>query len=323
VEQAAPDIPLTPFERLTIAAFLHFASAGPDLLVLEVGLGGRLDATRVVTPCLSVVTAIGLDHQAFLGSTIGEIAREKAGIFEPGVPAVTSARGEALTVLREVAGARGVPLTEVGAGLPGRVVAAGRTVDSLIPGLAGEHQQENMRLAVTGLLLLEAAGRVVLPDADLRRGVQEVCWPGRLQVLPGLPPTLLDGAHNPHGATALARYLASLSPAPPVHLLFGILEDKDVAGTLAPLLPGIATLTLVRPSGPRGLDPARLLPLAARVPARVSPLAPGAALAELRGRVPPESLVVAAGSLHLIGELLGSLASEGVGAGFWSVDPGS
>lgn len=307
VEEARAGIPLTTFERLTAAALLQLAREQPDVAILEVGLGGRLDATRVVRPRLSLITSIGLDHMELLGNTVQAVAGEKAGIIEPGVTALTTAAEPAFSVLAQRARELAAPLHAVSAAERGEVRWAGRWIRGLQPGLAGEHQWENMALAVAAALTMQAEGWLAVPDEAVRRGVREVCWPGRLQRLPGEPLAVLDGAHNPPAARALARSVSLSWPDRPLHLLFGILADKDVAGTLQPLLPLAARLTFVRPAGPRGLDPLELLPLAGGVPATVSPLPPAETLQRLRASEPPGTLILATGSLRLVGDLLAGL----------------
>ena len=314
VEEARAGTALTTFELLTAAAFLIFGDFAPDVAVLEVGLGGRLDATRVVQPRLCLLTRVGMDHMDLLGHSLQSIAREKAGILEPGVPALTTSRGEALETIVARARAVDAPLQPLPTFSYGSLSWLGRGFEGLGPGLAGQHQWENACLASAAAITMDSEGWVRVPDEAIRCGLERVVWPGRLQWLPGPPPILLDGAHNPLAARSLAAYLAGMRPSSRIHLLFGLLADKDAEGTLSPLLEVVSELTLVRPSGARGLEPERLLPLARGLPAELSRRGPWSTLQMLRRQVGPGTLIVVTGSLHMIGEILAS---------YWSNAPGT
>jgi dihydrofolate synthase/folylpolyglutamate synthase len=224
---------LTYFELGTVAAFWHFARVGADVAVVETGLGGRLDATSTCAPRVCALTSISLDHQELLGGTLGAIATEKAGIFKPGVPAVTCAQApEALEAIVRRAGALAIPLgveerdyrallTESGFSYQG----PRWSLKDVTLGLRGAHQRQNAGVAVAALEALDAQGVTVTPQA-VARGLTEARWPGRLEELPGSPPVLLDGAHNEAGAQALAQALPALYPGRRVHLVFGVLADK-------------------------------------------------------------------------------------------------
>jgi dihydrofolate synthase/folylpolyglutamate synthase len=228
---------LTYFEFATLIALLHFADARVGAAVLEVGLGGRWDATNVVTPVACAVSRIGLDHVEILGSTLGEIAREKAGILKRGVPAVTLASqpSEALAALRDEAAARGAPLDVVAPSYDGPIA------------LRGPHQRENAALAAAALELLHRGG-VSAPAEAVRRGIATASWPGRLEEVAGV---LLDGAHNPDGAAALAAALLELPRGDAAEVVFGVLGDKDLAGILGALAPAARELHVVAPPSPR------------------------------------------------------------------------
>ena len=215
---------LTYFELATALALHHFAEERVEAAVLEVGLGGRFDATNVVRPVACAVSRIGIDHAELLGGTLDAIAREKGGIFKAGVPAVVTAEQpeEALAALREEAALRGAPFQVAPADYEGPV------------GLPGPHQRANAALAACALRLLRQGG-VPVPEEALARGIATARWPGRLETVAGV---LLDGAHNPDGALALARALGALHPGRPVELVFGVLSDKDHATMLRALVPG-------------------------------------------------------------------------------------
>ncbi|HEX5240687.1 MAG TPA: cyanophycin synthetase, partial [Candidatus Limnocylindrales bacterium] len=238
----------TEFELLTAVIFRWFAEIGLDVAVVEVGLGGRLDATHAWDGGVAVVTNVALDHMAQLGDTIPKIAREKAAIIERGDLAVTGARNEALPVIRRRARRLGVRLTEVG---PAPLLGADRDgIEVELPqlgptrvALRGRHQAENVAVADATLDALEAAGIARVPADARRRGYAAARWPGRLELLEvGGRDVLLDGAHNPAGAATLATAIEDLRPhlrpggaAAEPTLVLGAMADKDVDGILAAL----------------------------------------------------------------------------------------
>lgn len=286
-EGGAPEDRLTYFEFATLLAFLHFARARVDVAVVEVGLGGRLDATSAATPRVAAVARIGLDHVQLLGDTIEAIAREKAGIFKPGVPAVVHASQPdgALETLRAEAARRGAPFHVAAAAWDGPI------------GLPGPHQRGNAALAAAALGLLDAAGVGVGREA-IAEGIATARWPGRLEVVDGV---LLDGAHNPDGAAALAAALGTLHPGRPVELVFGVLADKDHRGMIEALGPFIRRFHLVAPGSPRARPPADYRELAARhAPADVH-ASVEEAIACARRAAGDGALVCVAGSLYLVG----------------------
>ncbi len=287
--------PLRPtyFETLVVAACELFRRARVEIAVVEVGIGGRLDATNVLEPEVSAVTNVAADHLETLGPTLEDVAREKAGIFRPGRLALTTERGGMLRVLRAEAARVGTDLVEV---------TPSSAWDGLSP-LAGAHQRENVALGV-------AAARALLPmdDATVRRGVAGTRWPGRLQTVPrpGARPLLVDGAHNPAGAAAVAAYLDEAGLAGRVDLVFGALGDKAVEGMFAPLAARARRVVLVAPDSPRAI-PADAL--AARLGREDLPLGASlaAALALLEG-AEDEAPILVAGSLVLAGEALALVA---------------
>ena len=303
----------TYFEAMTLAAFLHFARQDCDLAVLEVGMGGRLDATNLADAHLAVVAAIALDHQEFLGSTLDAIAREKAGVLRRGSPVILSPQAPAArAALLEEAAGRGAPAFEVAreiveldvefrglAGL-GLSLATRKQSYELDTALAGRHQAWNIATAVVAAERLAEAGLPPLDRAAIVDGVAACRWPGRLEpiAVAGTNNTvLLDAAHNPDGCAALAAFLVELDR--PFTLLFGALADKDVAQMLPPLAALADRVVLSRAASPRAAQPAAL---AALVPegrgVTIEPEIPAALELALRGE--PE-LVVACGSIFLIG----------------------
>ncbi len=251
------------FETVTAMAFLAFAAAKVDVVVLEVGLGGRLDATNVIEPEIAVITPIDFDHEAFLGSSIESIAAEKAGILKQGRPAVFAAqRPEALAVLERRALELNVPVRHSSywrvedlrqeRGGSRFTLVADEEIPIVCP-LAGEHQVENARTAVTTLDLFGA------PAAVIREGIARAVWPGRLERVAESPEIILDGAHNPAGAKALAAYIQRFYAKEPVRLIYGAMRDKAIEEVTGTLLPMAHEVILTAADQPRALSPETLL----------------------------------------------------------------
>ncbi len=306
--------PPTFFECTTAAAFELYRRADVEIAVLEVGLGGRLDSTNVVTPVAAAITSIDFDHQAQLGNTLAAIAREKAGVIKPGVPVVCGAvPAEADRVIREVAGAqqaRLLPAHEevaVRANSDGSYdfISRSRTLERVRLALPGCHQVQNAVVVVCLLEVLDAAG-VHADDEAIRAGLSEVSWPGRLEhVRADDVEMLLDAAHNPAGARALASYLREIGWNDCV-LIFGAMQDKDVAAMLTELAPLCRRIICTTAATPRAYDAAELARIAAgvtSVPVDAVP-SPESALRVAReaGR-----RIVVAGSIFLLGPLRGIL----------------
>ena len=306
--------PPTYFEALTVAAFLWFAEEKIDLGVIEVGLGGRLDATNLCDPILSLVTSISLEHQEFLGDTLAAIAKEKAGIFRPGRPALAWIEDpEPADALREVAVNRRTELrfvpdlvriesaeTEPWTGQRVRLKTPVRSYDLQI-NLLGDHQRKNLALAVLAAEILETKDFPRLDAAAITAGAAACRWPGRLEIfdLPGSRHLILDAAHNAEGAAALGAFLATLGQ--PVDLLFGVLADKAVAEMVGLLAPHARNVILTTPPNPRAKDPAEVAALLGDRPGVIVEPEPERALErllDLGGEV-----VVVCGSIYLIGEL--------------------
>jgi len=298
------------FECTTGVAFEVFAEAGVDVAVLEVGLGGRLDATNVVSPIAAAIVSIDFDHQAQLGNTLASIAFEEAGIIKDGIPVVCGALpAEALAVIESVCVERGAGLIradrDVDLGV--RVRADGTSVDLRTPfhafgdvplALPGEHQAANAAVAVRLLEVLD--GRGIPVDAEaLRAALTGTAWPGRLERFAyGDARVTLDAAHNPAGARSLARYLAVAAPGG-VTLVFGVMKDKDVGAMLEALAPNVRRLICTTAATARALDAASIAEIAASrgMPLIVEP-DPADAL-EQACRLDRD--VVVAGSIFLLG----------------------
>ena len=277
--ERAPGV--TTFEAITVMGFLYFARSGVDVAVVEVGLGGRLDATNVLTPEVSVITSLSLDHTYLLGNTLAEIAYEKAGIIKPGIPVVSAPqRAEAIEVLEAISRERGAPLTEVGrdwdyepgpADLDGqvftirRITGGGSELDGeyWIP-LLGRHQLENGASAIAALDIMCQQG-FRIPAEAVRKGLRNVHWPGRLEILSREPLIVVDCAHNPYSAQVLRQALEEWFPGQRWVLIFGASTDKDIAGVLRALLPISDYIIVTRSDHPRAAAPVELADVVASV----------------------------------------------------------
>jgi dihydrofolate synthase/folylpolyglutamate synthase len=283
------EIQPTFFEITTALAFELFRSAPLDLIVLETGMGGRLDSTNVVRPLVSVITSIGMDHMQFLGETLAEIAWEKAGIIKPTIPVVTGPLpDEAATVVAEVAAERGSPLIQVTEPETGYAL-----------GLKGAHQRLNAALS---LRTLETAGLRIAP-AHLAEGLRTVQWPGRFQYAKhGGRSFILDGAHNPDAARALAETWQSEYGSVRTQVILGVVRDKDARAICAALAPIATDFVIVPVRSPRAGSVDELREIAASLrPSRQCP-----SLSDAIALAPPvpEPPTLIAGSLFLIGEAL-------------------
>ncbi len=307
---------LTYFEVLTALAFLHFARRGVDLVVAEVGLGGRLDATNVLEPIVSVLAPIGLDHTDVLGTDIMAIAKEKAGILRPGRVVISAAQQPAVSWLfRELAAAQACRLIELGMevtveilqhtpeGLVVTIRSPRGAYEQVLVPLLGRHQAENAALAVAAVEVLSERG---LPHSAVRKGLAEVRWPGRLEIISQRPIVVLDGAHNLAAAETLGRALTELWPGRARHLLIGMSKDKATDAVAAALGPLASSVTCVQSRHPRACD-ARQLAAQFAPHAAIIHIIPDAADAYtyLINTVPPEEMIVVTGSLFLVGELRG------------------
>lgn len=307
-----PD-PITYFEITTAAAFEAFATTPADYTLLEVGLGGRLDATNVIeAPALSIITPIDLDHQQFLGDTLTAIAGEKAGIIKRGVPVVVGPQhDEALDVIEGIAARLGAPLIAHGqhwhvSEERGRLIFQDETglLDLPLPALAGPHQIQNAGAAIAAIRTLGQGS----PDAAMT----DATWPARMQRLRHGPLTQsapqaelwLDGGHNPHAARAIAATLATL-PKRPTYLICGMLNTKDVSGYMAPLTAWTDSLTAVSIPGQTATLSAQDTAKAARTAGLKATIAEDvqSALTQIT-EADPTARVLICGSLYLAGEVL-------------------
>ena len=314
INKVAADLgPPTEFEILTSAALYYFARAGIDLLVCEVGLGGRLDSTNVLDLGVSVITNIALDHTQYLGSTLEAIASEKAGILKPDSIAITGAQPAALAVIEAAAQKQQIPLLRLGqeielsaidkdwAGVVATVTTpAGSYRDLRIP-LLGMHQAENAALAVAAVDALRSRGWEI-SDGALRDGLARTRWPGRLEVIDRNPIVLVDGAHNPAGLQRSLAAVQKLAKDRQLVIVFGAMKDKDLPTMLAELRAMDAPVIFSAIDWHRAAAPAEL---AAQfgAPAETAETS-GEALDRARRRASSTGIVLVCGSLYLVGEAM-------------------
>jgi dihydrofolate synthase/folylpolyglutamate synthase len=308
----AAGVPLTFFEFITVMAFVYFARHSVDVAVVEVGLGGRLDATNCVLACVSIITTIAKDHEAYLGSEPLSIAAEKGGIIKSGVPLVGGSFAPDITHLfEETARNKRTVSYFLGRDFSVAVKDDGRfdysglhwRLDDLSVGLAGRHQRSNAALALCALEL--ARGEFPVSPTSLREGLQTVCWPGRLETILERPKVILDGAHNEEGIKTLAREMRALLGDKKAKVVFAAMADKDWRLMLAELSGFASEIILTRVAIERSADPsdiaAAVRPRLA-VPVAVEADARGAVLAAIESAA-PEDVVLVTGSLYFLGEV--------------------
>ncbi|MCJ7623094.1 MAG: bifunctional folylpolyglutamate synthase/dihydrofolate synthase, partial [Anaerolineaceae bacterium] len=319
---------ISTFELATALGFMFFSKMKVDFAVIEVGLGGRLDATNVISPVLSVITSISYDHIEVLGDTLAKIAFEKAGIIKQGCPIVLAPqKEEARRVVERVAQDRHAQLTLVGKdylyapwshSLSNQSflvwsAAEQEMVDEFIESggrnswepsrlkipLLGYHQVENSATAFAALHELQKYG-VHLNEEDIIRGFAEVCWPGRFEVLRRTPPFIIDSAHNQDSALKLRLAIDDYLPGQPVLLIFGASEDKDIHGMLSALLPRVQRVIATKSLHPRGLDPNKVVEICHQFGCSAQAIVPiEDAISEALRLAGQESAIVVAGSLFV------------------------
>ena len=322
------------FEMMTAIAFAHFAREKVDIAVLEVGMGGRLDATNVVEPLVSVIADISLDHQKFLGNTVGEIAREKAGIIRPrGVVVTLPQQPEANDVIGntildlDAIGVSAVPyVPPVSPASPEYRVPSteknstpryryplqvmGKQILVESP-LVGRHQLRNVALAIAAAEEVGKKGLLGITSESIERGIRETVWPGRFQVQParnGWPEMVLDVAHNPAGAWALRSGLSERYEDRPLIFVFGAMRDKAISEMMEILFPLALRVIATRPENPRAASPEEIQQAAHRTGAEIETVADvKRALERARVLAGAETAIVVTGSIYLVGEAVGSL----------------
>ncbi len=316
--------PISTYDLGTALAIDHFAAAKVDIAVLEVGIGGRYDSVNTIIPDLSIITAISLDHVEILGSTIAQIAAEKAGIIKDGVPVIAQRQQlSAATVLTRTAAAHNADFAWADqvvtvAPTPQSNPASGvqtvaltfrqppfsprHPIVTTLP-LLGHVQWANAATAISAALRLAADGHVTLTTSSIARGLSTAYWPGRFEIVRQEPLTIVDGAHNADSAQQLSRALAELYPGRPYTLVLGVSPDKDTAGIAAALVPAAAQLVLTVSSHPRSAPTAALEPITApyQRPTTITTDV-ASAIAAAEAVTPPDGLIIATGSLFVAGD---------------------
>jgi len=316
LKQFPADNHLTLFEVVTVMTLKFFAEQNCDLVIWETGLGGRLDATNIVTPLASVITNIAFDHEQWLGDTLAKIAFEKAGIIKSKIPVVTAAEAEALAVIEQIAREKNAPLTKVGQASRRSSIKKEKSETGATPvlPLPGEHQKLNAALALATVEILQK--QIPVSEKQIQAGLQSVNWPGRLQLIqkPGGQKILLDGAHNVAGAEALRAALAAEFPGIRPIFIFGALADKnwpDICRILAPLASKIFTVPV---ASARAADADEL----AKTFYSANSAAEVVALESFQEAITAckdEAFIVVTGSLYLVGEALELLGISPANAG--------
>ncbi len=300
------------FEFATAMAMYLFARRHIGWAVIETGMGGRLDATNVIKPQLSIITNISLEHRAYLGHTLAAIAGEKAGIIKPGVPVVTGARQPSvIEVIERVAAGHGAPVWRLGREFRIRRRGANRFDyygkthwwPEMELALSGPHQFANAALALAGAEILAAGEPLLAQPALLSDALRRTRWPGRLEIARRQPLVILDGAHNLAAARNLGRYLAEALAGRRIALVVGILNDKPYQAMLRALVPSCHRVLVTRPRIDRALEPEALAGVVRRLgkPVRTYPTV-AAALCEAIAASAPDEVVCVAGSLYVVGE---------------------
>ena len=314
--------PPTYFEATTAMAFAYFNRENTDLSIMEVGMGGRLDATNVITPRVSVITNISLEHQEYLGSRLLDIAGEKAGIIKKGIPVVTGVTQPAvIDLIRTVCKKKGAPLVRVGSDVRYRRSASGlnyygtgHRFKRLELGLTGDYQGRNAALALAALECLEQSGFAV-SSAAIRSGLKKAVWPGRMHIISRNPTILLDGAHNPAAIRTLVRTVNRDMAYRRLLLVIGIMEDKAIGPMLKTIVPHADRVFYTRPTYSRAADPGLLMNEAAslhRPGEAVESLAD--AIERAKKSAGPQDLILICGSLFTVGEALSYLDPETYGS---------
>ncbi len=303
---------VTYFEFATALAFLHFSLCKVDMAIVEVGMGGRLDATNLVSPEVSIITNISMEHQKYLGNDLKSIASEKGGIIKEGGVCVTAARGhKVIDTLEEICSQRGSALYRAGRDI--RVRRSGRGSFSyyginkryrgLKLSLAGRHQIENAALALAAIEVLTAKG-VSISDTSVVEGLRDVRWEGRLELVSRNPGIVVDGAHNPAGISSLCSSLLTDFSYRRLIVVFGVMRDKDYAGMLKKLLPLVDKIVLTKPKVERAACTEDLLSVASLHHGHIEVVDDSVeALDRARCLAGADDLVCVTGSLYLVGEI--------------------
>lgn len=313
VDDAACGLETVEFDRLTAMGFLYFKEQGCDITVLEVGLGGRFDATNAITdPVVSVIAEIGLEHTEILGDTIEKIAYEKAGIMKEGRPAVCMYQENgALDVFKNRADELGCKMTVTD---PAKAILHSISFDSqvisyrerkgLSLALLGSYQYKNVMLVLDSIDELKNQGYDI-PDEAVRDGLMNVRWPGRFEVLRRYPLVIIDGAHNPSGAGELAECIKDYLPEKKIHFVMGVLADKNYGAMLDALAPFAKRFTAVTPESYRALSGEKLKEIIEteyHIPAEAAPTIKDGVLSAAMHQDPRETVIIF-GSLYQVAEV--------------------
>jgi len=304
---------LTTFEIMTGLAFLFFAREEVDIAVIEVGLGGRLDATNIITPLVSVITSLYLDHVSILGDTLEKIAFEKGGIIKPGIPVICAPQEDAaLGVIRKISIEKGSKLTEIEKEYPFSIlnktlegqdfqIRMPKSQDKMllkIP-LIGDYQVINAVVAIATLLELDSKDYLI-ELSDIKDGLESTIWPGRFEILRKSPPIIVDSAHNPASISKLRETIDEFFPDQDLILVFGISEDKQLDSMLAEILPRTKTLICTQADHPRAMDPYQLAERADGLVTEIKVFPEvGTALKEAVDLVDKDQIVLVTGSIFV------------------------
>lgn len=308
---------ITWFEVVTALAFEYFARQEVDIAVIEVGLGGRLDATNVLTPLVSIITSLSFDHIHLLGNSLASIAAEKGGIIKPGIPVISAPQQlEAQAVLKRIALERGAPLTLVGTDWEYRSLSATRNGQSIVAtnkngtettyttALTGEHQAINTAVTIAAIEQVVASG-IEVSDSAIQEGLHTVNWPGRLEVVQENPLVVLDAAHNRASAKWLCESLSTLFDARPITLVFGAKGDKDIHGMMEELLPIVDQIIITQAVDSRAESPEEIVHIVQDIgyqgEIQVIPVV-SSAIAAATTSVGDTGMVCLTGSLYVVGE---------------------
>lgn len=326
------DFSPTFFEVVTALAMLYFKRKKIDIAVIEVGMGGRLDATNIILPEVSVITGISHDHKDFLGDTLNEIAREKAGIIKERIPVVMSSQtSEVMEIIKEKTVESNAELFSYGkdfssalneetiSGIRFDYYEGGAPVirDLFLP-LTGEHQMQNASIAIkAAMILLMQRGNNISSNTIhqfIRDGLNNVKWPGRLELIHEDPPVVIDGAHNPAAAVALSAALKKvfLKKYKTIILILGIMADKDLNGTMGPLLPLASEIIFTSPAYSRAAAPEQLAHVAGSLGFNNFRIEPSVKDALDRAMKQRDSLILVTGSFYTIGEAKEALGNKGI-----------
>ncbi len=301
------------FEFVTAMALCYFAEEEVDFGVIEVGLGGRLDSTNIITPQVSIITNVSFDHQEFLGKTLASIAREKAGIIKPGIPVVTAVKQPvAQSVIKTTAYEKKAPVKIYGKDFhikkdslnTFQYISPQRVLKGLSVALLGDHQRENTAVALCALEVLEEKGLIKISEDKIRKGLFNASWPGRAEIISRDPLIIIDGAHNPSGAESLKKLLKSNFSYEKLYLIVGVMADKDIKGIFRRLLPEAEAVIFTKPKYSRSADPETLKKIARPYTSKCYVIPDvKQAIEYAKTEAGPRDIICITGSLYFMGEV--------------------